>query len=97
VAKHFQLQLPLLLPQISLQQPLTSQTSAQSMENRSLEHQMLDNHRKTKAKNKFSATDLLDCLLKAGLVLIHGGMNELIDVVFQIFDEGGIICFLLPA
>lgn len=56
--------------------------------------------RKTKTKNKLqynSATDLLDCLLKAGLVLIHGGMNELIDVVFQIFDEGSIICFLLPA
>lgn len=40
---------------------------------------------------------LLDRLLKAGLVLIHGGMDELIDVVFQIFEEGSIIRFLLPA
>ena len=70
------------------------------MENRNLEHQMHDNRRKSKTKNNSlynSATDRLNCLLKAALVLIHGGVNELIHVVFQIFKEGSIICFLLPA
>lgn len=70
------------------------------MENTRLEHQMHGNRRKTKMKNKFQcsgAADLLDCLLKAGLVLIHGGMNEFVDVVFQVFEEGSIIGFHLPA
>ena len=51
-----------------------------------------------KTKFQFTGADnLLNCLLKAGLVLIHGGMNKLIDVVFQIFKERSIIGFLLPA
>ena len=52
-----------------------------------------------KTQFQFTGADnLLNCLLKAGLVFIHGGMNELIDMVFQIFDEGSIIIgFLLPA
>jgi hypothetical protein len=43
------------------------------------------------------AADLLNGLLEAGLVLIHGGMNELIDVVSHIFDKSSLLGFLLPA
>ena len=40
---------------------------------------------------------LLHGLLEAGLVLIHGGIDKLVDVLFHILKEGSIISFLLPA
>ena len=77
------------------------------MENKRFQHEMYYNCRMAGGRGIFllektlfqftGADNLLNSLLKAGLVLIHGGVNELIDVVFQIFDEGSIISFLLPA
>ena len=40
---------------------------------------------------------LLHGLLETGLVLIHGGIDELVDVLFHVLKEGSIISFLLPA
>ena len=40
---------------------------------------------------------LLNGLLEAVLVLIHGGIDELVDVLFHVLKEGSIISFLLPA
>lgn len=37
-------------------------------------------------------------LIDASLVFVHGGVDELIDALCHVFEEGGIIvCFVLPA
>jgi hypothetical protein len=39
----------------------------------------------------------LEAILQAGLVLFHGSMEELMDVILHVLEEGSVVRLVFPA